>query len=257
MRGDAKGKCSVSALSSTLKHIILSNYGLGCVTRSAAFWVMLVSCKFSLQVTAVCGQRWNFVLSLSFWSGPELALTQTPLLACLLFLLLLLLLLSLPLIRPPPLCLKPHIHSLSVSGEIPVDQRKWSHFLVVPRRTLHCTHTHTQSTLRTSSPPPTRFHQTVCSQPLLFSLYTLNTCIKCWYLSRGISNDMLAPQVFVRACVLQLLKIRDSRLEVEFFLLWENITAQTWDILPVCVLFSSLTVLLLVAISVTVKSPYS
>lgn len=143
MRGDAKGKCSVSALSSTLKHIILSNYGLGCVTRSAAFWVMLVSCKFSLQVTAVCGQRWNFVLSLSFWSGPELALTQTPLLARLLFLLLLLLL-SLPLIRPPPLCLKPHIHSLSVSGEIPVDQRKWSHFLVVPRRTLHRTHTHTE-----------------------------------------------------------------------------------------------------------------
>lgn len=28
---------------------------------------------------------------------------------------------------------------------------------------------------------------------------------------------MLTPQVFVRACVLQLLKIRDSRLEVEFF----------------------------------------
>ena len=35
------------------------------------------------------------------------------------------------------LCLKPHIHSLSISGEIPLHQRKWHHFPVVPRKMIH------------------------------------------------------------------------------------------------------------------------
>lgn len=53
---------------------------------------------------------------------------------------------------PASLCLKPHIHSLSVSREIPVDQRKWSHFLVVPRRTFHHTHSMCWTQIFTSSP---------------------------------------------------------------------------------------------------------
>lgn len=37
---------TASTLWYTLKHIIYLNYGLGCVTFSAVFLVMLVSCKF-------------------------------------------------------------------------------------------------------------------------------------------------------------------------------------------------------------------
>lgn len=153
MRADTKAV--VFCLSAVI-NIILSNYGVGSVTWSAVFWVMFVSCKFSLQVTVVCGQWWNFVPLLSFWSGPELAVPGSHLdssFSSSYFLSLFLFLFpsifsSLPPLSvfpshpPASLHLKPHIHSLSVSGEIPVDQRKWSHFLVVPRRRLHHTHTH-------------------------------------------------------------------------------------------------------------------
>ncbi len=134
-------KAKVQFLSHTLRHTILSNYGLGCATRSEVFWVKLVSCKFSLQVIVVCG---GTLLLFSFWSGPKLARLLFSISYSFSFFLSFSSFPSMFFLFLSSACLsilKPHIQSLSVSGEIPDDQRKWSHFLVVPRRTLHYTHT--------------------------------------------------------------------------------------------------------------------
>lgn len=148
-------------LSYALRHIIWSNHGFGRVTWSAVFWVML-KCLVSLffkslwyvissgimflvkllimSSIGLSGYNPNSSFSLSFFLSPCPSSYD--------FLLFRLTL------SPPPLsvCLKAHIHSLSVSGEIPADQRKWSHFLLILRGTLHHTHTQTMFSAPTFFP---------------------------------------------------------------------------------------------------------